>query len=572
MNEGVDRDRRLGERPAGGEGKIPSALEVERIVELIKQLCVTRTNLNLYSFDHTVGRESLNRSFAALSRLLDRRDQLTLDITQDTLLFEGLPVEERNPLVRGMARDLRSLRVNGFTFRRGITMREFSVFFKLLTLKKEEVEHLGGARALLEELRVEHIWINQVRYVRLEVDKKIVSRDARVVESVGDNKKEKAEKELIDGLLQALKNREADREWLLEEIRTDPPRVAGQIVAMIKYLDDQEVLESQEQRQEAMDALLGSIRTLGVRLAERAGSAEEDPDGRTLAQSMLILEQELKSRSAGLKSSRAVTRFVEEITSTVTAFIDNYQANLVMEEYLKDEKGLKRTERLLRSVMKDRGSEKSLVPRLESLLKRKGLGEKDLEAIIAQLLPGNEAEPPGKQSSPPKKKKRRRRAPKPVAEKIEKALAKKLETAGDREEALAYLSGVFRREVDARLKDAREEQSRLAGELKRVDDIISTAGMALVALDGTGRVVLATRRADEILGKGEEVTIPRELLAFIAAGDTDSPTARADFFSRILPDEADGLIRILNALERPVRGEDGVVLGLIFRTEQNPMP
>jgi len=119
-------------------------LEVENIGELLKELCITRSNLNLYSFDHSVARQSLKDTLQAITRLLERREQISLNITKTALLFEGLAVEERNPMVGTFARDLRELRVNGFSFKQGITLKELAVFFKLLTLKKAEVERLGG--------------------------------------------------------------------------------------------------------------------------------------------------------------------------------------------------------------------------------------------------------------------------------------------------------------------------------------------------------------------------------------------------------------------------------------------
>jgi len=248
-------------------------LEVERIGELLRKLCVTRSNLNLYSFDHSVVRESLKDTLPVITRLLEGRDQIIINITKTALLFEGLAVEERNPMVARFARDLRELRVNGFSFKEGITLKELAVFFKLLTLKKEEVERLGGARVLLEEMEVEHIGINQVRYIRLDDDKKIVSRGAHVL-TARQAGEQSSERELLNDLVKALIDKKADRDWLLDEVRSDPGRVANQIVAMIKYFDDQEMVGDQEQRQEAMESLLGSVKTLGVRLSERDGDEE----------------------------------------------------------------------------------------------------------------------------------------------------------------------------------------------------------------------------------------------------------------------------------------------------------
>ncbi len=537
----------------------PPRLEVERIGELLRKLCVTRSNLNLYSFDHGVVRQSLKDTLPVITRLLKGRDQIVINITKTALLFEGLAVEERNPMVARFARDLRELRINGFSFKEGITLKELAVFFKLLTLKKAEVERLGGARVLLEEMEVKHIGINQIRYVRLDDDKKIVSRGAHVL-TARQAGEQSSERELLNDLVKALIDKKADRDWLLDEVRTDPARVANQIVAMIKYFDDQEMVGHQEQRQEAMESLLGSIKTLGARLAERDVDEEIGEGDKDMATSMLILEQELKSRSAGLKSSKAVTRFVEEITSTVTAFIDNHQANLVAKEYLKDEKGLKRTEQLLRNIM-ERQPGASSIPRIESLLLERGLSEKDLEKLVDRLFP----EPKAPSKPKKKRKPRKPRAPRPVVEKIEKALAKQLDTIQGKEETAAYLAGLFQREVGARLKDVKEDQMRLATDLKRIDDMLSATGLGLVALDRDGVVVMITRQAAAVLGEGGDKPLPSDLLEFIANGQVNSFSDRVEFLNRQPPEERARDLRILEAIDHPILSEEGELLGLILK-------
>ncbi len=531
-------------------------LEVERIGGLLKALCLTRSQLNLYSFDHQVARSRLAATHREITELLNIRERITIDITNTALLFQGLAVEERNPMVEQLARDLRGLRINGFSFLRGLTLRELAVFFRILTLNKEEVERLQGARALIRELGVKHISINQIRYVRLDEDKKIVSRDAQVFDSAAG--KTDGQQELLDNLTQSLLSKQADREWLLDEIRADPARVADQMVAMIKYFDDQEVTDGQEKRQAALDALLGSIKTLGVRLAERDGGDGEEA-GRPMAQSLLILERELKSRSAGLKSSKSVTRFVEEITSTVTAFIDNHQTNMVAKEYLKDEKGLKRTEQLLRNIL-ERDTESNLLPRIEAVLREKGISEADLEKLLSRI-----STVPVSAQKPKKKRKRRPRAPRPVVEKIEQALADGLSGKKPVDEVTAYLAGVFKRETSGRTKNAEAARARLEEDLGRVEGLLGAVGLSLAAFDPQGRVVLATGRAAEILQSGSEGAISEELLEYLRSTDDkgDGP-ARNKFLSELSPEQHDKTRQILQAVDRTVRDDQGNLLGLIL--------
>ena len=75
----------------------PEGLQIDRIVELVRHICVTGSNLNLYSFKHAVSRKNLEDTLQNLTGLLRGRERITLNISKDTLLFEGFPIEERNP-------------------------------------------------------------------------------------------------------------------------------------------------------------------------------------------------------------------------------------------------------------------------------------------------------------------------------------------------------------------------------------------------------------------------------------------------------------------------------------------
>ncbi len=544
-----------GDTPASASS--PEKLQIDQIVELVRKICVTGSNLNLYSFEHTVSRKNLVDTLRTLTELLAGRGKITLNISKDTLLFEGFPIEERNPMVGKLARELRNLHVSGVTFKEGITLKELAIYFKLISMKRTDLEKLGGTQEILEKAGVVHIGVNQDRYILLDKDQKVVSSSSHVAEGYFEGD-ESIKKEFIQQLWDALMKKKVDRDWLLEEIRTDPAQAANQIVALLKYFDDQETVQSQEQRQAGLDSLMNSIKTLGTRLNERETTEEGDEDQQTLAQSMLVLEQELKSRSAGLKTSRSVGRFIEQITSTVTAFIDNLQTNQIVKEYLRDEKGLKRTEQLLKKVLKRDGSNR-IMPRLQNLLAEKGLTEKDFEHLLDQLS--------GKKKNHPAK---RRRVSKPVEERIEKALGEKIKGLEKPREVIVYLSGLVQREVQARMKEANLEKAHLTVAIDRVSRVMSSAGLSLAVLDKDGTCVMTTPLARSILGKERAKKIDEELRKFLATEEAGSSYSREAFLKRQTPDKKAAFQGILNSFDHSILDEDGDLMGVIFR--RNPEP
>jgi len=189
------------------------------------------------------------------------------------------------------------------------------------------------------------------------------------------------------------------------------------------------------------------------------------------------------------------------------------------------------------------------------------LSEKDLEKLVDRLFPDQKAP-----TTPKKKRKTRKpRAPRLVVEKIEKALADKLDTIKGKEETAAYLSGLFQREVGARLKEVKADWVRLAADLKRVDDMLSATGLGLVALDKDGKVIMMTSATASILGEGEDTSLPPALLEFIASGQADLFAGRVGFLNRQLPEERDRLLHILEAIDHPILSEEGELLGLILK-------
>lgn len=517
-----------------------ASAEVGAIGDLVRRLCVTKSNLGLYSFEHSMTQKNLESTWKFLGGLLGDREKISLDIHKNTILFEGLPIEERNPMVESLARDFRHLRVRGISFCRGIKLKELAIFFKMLTLSREVLDQHEGAAGLLQELGVENIGVNQARYVRLEEDQKVVSTSFRGETAVADD--ETAKKELLRHLWDALMQQQVDRDWLLEEVRSDPARAAAQIVGLMKYYDNISTIEDRERQQEAIQTLLTSVRTLGLRLAERDREGR-DEEAETVANSLLQLERELKTRSAGLKTSRAASRFIQEITNTVTAFIDSHQADRIAKEFLKDEKGLKRTEQLLRQVV-DSERDGAVVERLRRLVKEKGVKGEALD----RLLSGVESSPVEKTKKSPRRS-RRKRASKPVREKIARALK------ADDGDPADKLAGIFERELRGRLESERCQRERLEGVISRLDEAMTGSGLGLVLVEADGEVILATELARQRFGDLAGTVFNEEFRRLLVEGGSapssgSGPEAQDDISSRILA-----------ALKGVITGPSGELLG-----------
>lgn len=547
----------------------PTALEVNRVKELLKQLCIARSNIVLYSIKHSLARGNLREVHRDMSLILKKKKQIDLNVVKHNFLFEGLPLEERNPMVSRLAGDLRHLHINGVTFYRGVTLQELGIFFQLLTLKREKIEEYDGPQRVLEEMGVEHIKINLSRYIRLDEGKKVVSLHDRLDKK--DAESDTAEKkELLESLWRALAARRIDRDWLLDEIRADPEKTAANIITLLKRYDELDDGLHEKEKEEAVDTLMRSVQALGIRLAE-AEESDDEQGRRTVAQSMLLLERELKARSADLKSSRAVSRFIREITATITSFIDHQQTEKVMKTYLKDEAGLQKTETLLRRVMARDSSDK-IIFRIKKLLQERGVSETEIEKIFGTISTAEaesknslRAQKKEKTDRPKKKKKkRRRRAPKPVEEKLEKAIHEIAGKSKDSEKTISYLAGVFRREIKKEIGDLKSENKKLSLGLKRASQLLTRSGINLAVLGPEGDFLLTPDSFRPPGGKDDR--LDPALRDFLGAQTSPSPALVRQFLARQNPEDRKRFSPILENLDRAITDRKGNLLGLLFKT------
>jgi len=278
------------------------------------------------------------------------------------------------------------------------------------------------------------------------------------------------------------------------------------------------------------------------------------------------LEQELKARSADLKSSRAVSRFIREITSTITTFIDHHQTDKLMKSYLKDEAGLQKTETLLRNIMA-RDSGDKILSRIKNLLKERGVKEEEIKKIFGELAAPprtpDQAPAPDEEKKTKKKKKRKRRAPKPVQEKLEKAIRNLTAEDGDPENTISYLAGVFRREIRKETNELKTENRELTRRLNNIHSALEIAGINLAIIGADGEVLPGPARLRQYFSSEFRIKPAfREFLSEDTSPDTDR---KQNFLTNLSPEDKVIYEPLLTGLEKAIVDENGELIGLLFR-------
>jgi hypothetical protein len=214
--------------PVGSQQPAASSRAVEA-AELVRRLCIANSNAGVYAVDHPVAKGSIKSAYEYLRDIIERKEyEVVFNTAGDKILIGQAAVETRNPLIAQFTARLASLRLDNLHFKPGLTESELGAFFRVLAMKKDDVERAGGIRVVIEKNGISHITMSGATYVVLAEDQKIVSRDAKVSQDAPSPRAEANAEMVRTTIGEALKNPD-DAERLLTMIRNDPKQAAAAI-------------------------------------------------------------------------------------------------------------------------------------------------------------------------------------------------------------------------------------------------------------------------------------------------------------------------------------------------------
>jgi len=487
--------------------------KVADIAELIKRLCVAVTNVEMFSADHPMARKSIEHAYEWLKGLFDRRaEAVVISVAGKRIVLDGLPLEERNPLVSKLAAKLDEVHINNLFFQPETSQEEFQNFYRVLGKGPKAINAGPGFAAMLEELGVQNIQLRDISYVMVTGDQKVVSRDAKVVEG---EKGSSADSEMVKYMIWKVLQKADEQKWLINEIKNNPQKMADMILDGLELAISRSEIGIKDE-EGSIEALLGNIRKIGEGLVERSGDDTSPGESDDAGRALMTLENEIRLRSSKLMSSKVASGFINEILHVVTGYADRARAKEVTDEFLKGEDGLKRAEKLLRDMAPKTESAERYIARIRGQLQQRGLSEEDLQKLLSGLEAGKQvgAEPAAEGAADKPKKPRKPRAKKPVSQAVAEGLGKRLKdlhVADDQARQMTESLGSFIEDrARERAGEIREEAEHFRGEAERRGRLLEDLPMGVVIWDGEGRVefVNAAATAAAGLGSGSVLTEP----------------------------------------------------------------
>lgn len=190
---------------------------VEGVSGLVKRLCVSVSNCLIYSPSHPTAQQTIRQTSDWLIDLLQRKNlPITISVANHRILFEGLPLEERNLLVHQLAKFLEEVHSDDLTFHRGLTLDDVTRFHIVIAQGADAIKKQGGLAAILKKNRINCIRAQESRLVMITKKQRVVSADAKVTS--GGTGVASAEQHMVNYLAEAVLKETRDRKWLFREI------------------------------------------------------------------------------------------------------------------------------------------------------------------------------------------------------------------------------------------------------------------------------------------------------------------------------------------------------------------
>lgn len=511
---------------------------VEQISELVRRMCVAQSNVAMYSGEHPVALESLQSAFEELNHILRRKKKaLTISMSEGRILFEGLPIEEKNPMVARLAHSLEEIHANNLFFKPGITLEEFSAFYDLLSKGSDYINTEGGLKDLLLKEKIRHIETREASYVLITEDDKIVSKDAKIdTTGLGTSS---VDAEIINFMVSQVVKKAEEQKWLINEFKNHPQKMAQRILDGIELATSQAEMGMSSET-DNIEALIQNIKIVGKELAAK----DEDAETQDLEKAVVTLERELKMRSRTLMSDKVASGFVNEILGVITSFSEHASAEQVTGEFIKGERTLKKTEKLLHDIKPQAESKAEFLRRVHDVISKQDVDEEDVEEIKEELAPKRK-----------KRKKRKKSFDKAVEDGVRQRI-RKLHVEGEEAEDVSEKLMTF---VDNKVK---EKEREFKERVHRRDRFLELPNVGIVIWNDDGVVEFINSAAKEKLEIKEGYQLREDLLETIC--DLDFPLMEPpECPEDIEPWDATELA-ILATIQNLMTDEENYLIGATF--------
>ena len=202
-----------------------AVLDTKILSDFIFELNISRRCVTSYPKGHPIISASVKKVVSLLPKLLEFRDEITLGIARDTLIFGKDFLDRKNPVYQDYAKILFHHGIAALTVDKNLDAEELLRFNETLSQNREKIREEGGIERVVESAGIRHLRLKAIKYglFRATEDKQI--------EAPGDGgegeKKSTIWGDFVHALLEGTLDPSGDRLPVTDEI---DPAILAQII------------------------------------------------------------------------------------------------------------------------------------------------------------------------------------------------------------------------------------------------------------------------------------------------------------------------------------------------------
>ncbi len=338
----------------------------------------------VFSVDHERTVPKLDAAFAALAPALAARPRLRLDIIEGRLHVGGQPLPPGDALVRSLAARLATLRISGFSMRRGMPRAEFTRLMRVLATSRP-----GGFEKALDAEKLQYVRAEKMELRPVDEDEKKEDPEAPAPPSEGvagvldldgtpvaDAAPESPPAASVGSIVAFLKGEPlgaGTAEDLARQL-SDPERLAGLILEAAAIRQADPALAGGES---LADLVLGCLRRTYEGLRE-ATLPLDDELRMERRKSLFLLEKSIldRLRKAAGRADPAVDAVIRE---KMRELQEDFDIGEHVAQYARDHVALQQSERVILAHLQGRGPE-AVAP----WMARAGLPASDWQRLLVR--------------------------------------------------------------------------------------------------------------------------------------------------------------------------------------------
>ena len=141
--------------------------DVRLLVErLIKEIAGAAQARGMYGAAHKLSRESVARLIAVLGQIFTDREDLTIGIVGEEIVFEKEPFYDLSRTAGGFVAGLKEAKIDKITFLRTPAEKELDAFLDAISRPARVIDERGGVDKMLDAGGVSHIMVGRIGFDR----------------------------------------------------------------------------------------------------------------------------------------------------------------------------------------------------------------------------------------------------------------------------------------------------------------------------------------------------------------------------------------------------------------------